>query len=85
MASCTSNLKSKTKKVSKRLVRKSKAVKTAKKTAARRKPRKGYDSQMGRPTGRDATALARLDELTQEYIVGGMDEVAARQRARAER
>jgi hypothetical protein len=35
------------------------------------------------PTGRDATALARLDELTQEYVAGGMDEVAARQLARA--
>jgi hypothetical protein len=61
-----------------------KAGKIAKKKAATRRARKGYDSQMGRPTGRDVTALARLDELTKEYVAGGMDEVAARQRARAE-
>jgi hypothetical protein len=67
------------KSVSKRAVpARPKVGKIAKKTISRRKTRKGYDSQMGRPTGRDATALARLDELTQEYVIGGMDEVAAR-------
>jgi hypothetical protein len=61
----------------------SKSRKVAKKAATRR-VRKGYDSQSGRPTGRDANALVRRDELTREYVLGGMDEVSARQRATAE-
>jgi hypothetical protein len=63
--------------------RKQPAVKY-KKTTARRKARKSYDSQTGRLTGRAATAQTRLDELTREYVASGMDEVAARDRARAE-
>jgi hypothetical protein len=55
--------------------RKVRNIKITKKTATRRKIRKSYDSQMGRPTGRDVTALARLDELTREYVAGGMDDV----------
>lgn len=50
------------------------------KKTARRATRKGYDAQMGRPTGRDATALARLDERTKEHITGGMDETAGQGR-----
>jgi hypothetical protein len=50
------------------------------KTAPARK-RKAFDSQMGRVTGRDASALTRRDELIQDYIRDGMEPSEACQRA----
>ena len=79
--------KSKSKTAKKRSLRKKAAAPASTRKAkkiAKRVTRKGYDAQMGRPTGRDATALARLDERTKEHITGGMDETAARDRASAE-
>jgi hypothetical protein len=43
--------------------------------------RKAFDAQMGRPTGRDAAALSRRQELIEDYVRDGMEPAEARQRA----
>ena len=66
---------------------KRKAVKRKKmivKKSAARKSRPGYDIHTGKPTGRDASAMQRLEKLTEKYVAEGMSLAEARQRARAE-
>jgi hypothetical protein len=57
------------------------------KSTARKKPaakRRDYSVQMAKLTGREVSAQERLDRLTERYVRDGMDETAARDRARAE-
>jgi hypothetical protein len=62
---------------------KSKRRVVAKKSAAR-KARSAYDIHTGKPTGRDASAMQRLEKLTEKYVAEGMSLAEARAKARAE-
>jgi hypothetical protein len=54
------------------------------KKASRPKVRAGYDISTGKPTGRDASAMGRLEKLTEKYVAEGMSLAEARAKARAE-
>ena len=63
-------------------VKRRKMAKSAKKGV--RKTRPGYDISTGKPTGRDASAMQRLEMLTEKYVAEGMSLTEARAKARAE-
>jgi len=52
--------------------------------AAKKASRPGYDIHTGKPTGRDASAMQRLEMLTEKYVAEGMSLAEARAKARAE-
>jgi hypothetical protein len=58
----------------------------AKKRTATKKsaPRRGYDIHAGKPTGREAQAMQRLQSLTERYIAEGLTPADARTRAQEE-
>jgi hypothetical protein len=58
--------------------------KTASKGKAKRAAKRSYDQQMGRPTGRGAGALKRLERRTEELIAEGVPATTARQQALSE-
>jgi len=60
------------------------AVKRRKMARAAKKSRPGYDISTGKPTGRDASAMQRLEMLTEKYVAEGMSLTEARAKARAE-
>jgi hypothetical protein len=53
------------------------------KASAAKKSRPGYDIHTGKPTGRDASAMQRLEKLTEKYVAEGMSLAEARTKARA--
>ena len=59
-------------------------LKAARKSAAKSKARKGYNPQTGALTGREVSAQARLEKLTEHYEAEGLSRPEARSRARAE-
>jgi hypothetical protein len=59
--------------------RRGKMAKAAKKTKGR-----AYDIHTGKPTGREVSAMQRLEKLTEKYVAEGMSLAEARNRARAE-
>jgi len=60
-----------------RVTKRRKMVKSAKKGRA-------YDIHTGKPTGREVSAMQRLEKLTEKYVAEGMSLAEARQRAKAE-
>ena len=52
----------------KTVARKTKARKAGKKAAPRKKAKLGSDTHTGRPTGREAQAMQRLQSLTERYM-----------------
>ena len=54
------------------------------KAGAAKKARPGYDIHTGKPTGRDASAMQRLEKLTEKYVAEGMSLAEARAKARAD-
>jgi hypothetical protein len=54
------------------------------KASVAKKSRPGYDIHTGKPTGRDASAMQRLEKLTEKYVAEGMSLAEARNRAKAE-
>jgi hypothetical protein len=59
-------------------------VRSAKKSKKAKASRPGYDIHTGKPTGRDASAMQRLEKLTEKYVAEGMSLAEARQKAKAE-
>jgi hypothetical protein len=53
------------------------------KPKAKASARPGYDIHTGKPTGRDASAMQRLEKLTEKYVAEGMSLAEARAKARA--
>jgi hypothetical protein len=66
----------------KKIVRKVMIAKKSKPKARASRP--GYDIHTGKPTGRDASAMQRLEKLTEKYVAEGMSLAEARNKARAE-
>jgi len=60
------------------------AVKRRKMARAAKKSRPGYDIHTGKPTGRDASAMQRLEMLIEKYVTEGMSPAQARLKAKAE-
>jgi hypothetical protein len=54
----------------------------AKKSAAKKS--RPYDIHTGKPTGREVSAMQRLEKLTEKYVAEGMSLAEARNRAKAE-
>jgi hypothetical protein len=59
------------------------APKRRKMARGAKKSRPGYDIHTGKPTGRDASAMQRLEKLTEKYVGEGMSLAEARAKARA--
>jgi hypothetical protein len=71
-------VKSKSKKsVARKVKRRSSAKK-----ATPRKAKRSYDIHTGKPTGREAQAMQRLQSLTERYIAEGLTPADARIRAK---
>jgi len=59
--------------------------KTAPKRRAKAAPKgRAYDIHSGKPTGREVSAMQRLEKLTEKYVAEGMSLAEARNRAKAE-
>jgi hypothetical protein len=70
------------KRKSKKSVARKVKSRTQKRTRARKSaPRRGYDIHTGKPTGREAQAMHRLQVLTERYIGEGLTPADARTRA----
>jgi hypothetical protein len=71
--------------VKRKKVKRKPAIKRRRKMArAAKKARPAYDIHTGKPTGRDATAMQRLEKLTEKYVAEGMSLSEARAKARAD-
>jgi hypothetical protein len=71
-------------KAKRRVVVRRKTTKVVAKKTAKAAPKRGYDIHTGRPTGRETSAMQRLERLTEKYVAEGMSLAEARNRARAE-
>jgi len=77
-------IKRKSKKAGKKSVIKARKKPTAAKKSASRKAKRDYDIHAGKPTGREVSAMHRLQVFTDRYIAEGLTPADAQTRAREE-
>jgi hypothetical protein len=72
--------------VKRKKVKRKPAIKRRRKMAkasAAKKARPAYDIHTGKPTGREVSAVQRLEKLTEKFVAEGMSLAEARAKARA--